>query len=470
MILAFSRIIFESFVLVYFIVINTMYTIVFLISFIEVRKQKKRSFIDDYDYFYRSKLAPGVSLIVTAYNESLNIRDSINSYLKLQYPKFEIIVSNDGSTDDTLKILIDEFKLKKVYHVLQDQARSKPVTSYYVSEKYPNLIVVNKENGGKADALNAGLNAAHYPYFASLDGDAILQPDALLRIMKPIFENPRRIIGAGGIIRVINDCIVEEGEIKEVELSKNPLVIFQTIEYIRAFTASRAGFSLLKSLPIVSGAFSLYNTSIAREIGGYDPDAIGEDFEFLTRIHRTMKDKKRDYEVKFLAYPICWTEVPQTFKALGMQRNRWHRGLISVLHKHERMIFNPRYGRIGFFSLPFFFFFEFVGPIIETLGYFYIILALLTFSLKPTFFFSFLLLAILWGTLLSMLAVLYEDLNFRWYKKWYQVLFLIFFAIIENVSYRQITVFWRIQGLIAYLRGEKSWGSLQRKGFRHHHV
>ncbi|OGC24885.1 hypothetical protein A2291_01945 [candidate division WOR-1 bacterium RIFOXYB2_FULL_42_35] len=368
-----SRIIFEAFVILYFLVINSMYTMVFLVSFFEVRIQNRRAFIDDYEHLNNSKLAPGVSLIVSAYNERVLIKDSVRSYLNLQYPRFEIIVVNDGSTDDTLEILAKEFGLIKTFKRLRTHARCKPVKGYYVTERDSNLIVIDKQNGGKADALNAGINAAHYPYFASLDGDAILQGDALLRIMKPIYENPNKVVGVGGIIRVMNDCDLEDGQVKEIRMSRNPLVIFQILEYIRAFTAGRTGFSLLKSLPIASGAFSLYNTTMAREMGGYDPNAIGEDFEFITRVHRTMREKKRDYEVKFRAYPICWTEVPSTIKALAKQRNRWHRGLTGVLQKHEKMLFNPRYGSIGLFSLPFFFLFEFMGPIVEGIGYIYIL-------------------------------------------------------------------------------------------------
>ncbi len=461
---------FESLVIFYFIAINSMYTFVFLLSFFEVMYQKRRSFIEDYSGFARSKLAPGVSLIVTAFNERTVITESLKSYLKIHYPLFEVIVVNDGSTDETLDILIKEFKLKRAFRLLQTNTKSRPIRGYYVSDEYPNLYVIDKVNGGKGDALNAGLSAAHHQYFASLDADAMLQKDALLRIMKPIFENPRKVVGAGGIVRVINDCIISDGQVKEVRLSKDSLVIFQVLEYIRSFTANRTGFSFLKCLPISSGAFSLYNTGIAREMGGYDSNEIGEDFEFLTRLHKHLRDKKRPYEVKFCAYPICWTEVPDTLGSLGRQRNRWHRGLTSTLQKHERMILNPKYGMVGMFSLPFFLFFEFLGPIIEAAGYIILFALLFTGQLTPVFFMTFYLLAVLWGALLSMLAVLYEELNFKWYRKWSQVFTLIIYALLENISYRQINVIWRIHGLIDYIRGEKSWGAMQRRGFKHHHI
>ena len=447
-----------------------MYTMIFLVSFIEIRRQRRRTFIDDYDHLNDSKFAPGVSLIVTAYNERISIVDSVRSYLKLQYPKMELIVVNDGSTDDTLDILLKEFKLKKIFKKLRAHASCRQVTGYYVPETDSKLIVIDKLNGGKADALNAGINAAHYPYFASLDGDSIIQSDALLKIMTPVFQNPNKVVGVGGRVRVANDCVLQDGQVKEVKMSRNPLVVFQILEYMRAFTAGRMGFSLLKSLPITSGAFSFYNTAMAREMGGYDPDAIGEDFEIIIRVHKTMREKKKDYEVRFKAYPVCWTEVPSTIRALAKQRNRWHRGLTSVLQKHESMLFNPKYGRIGLFSLPFFFLFEFAGPIIEAMGYIYILYAFMTGSVHWPWFFLFLGVSILWGTFLSMLAVLYEDLNFKWYKKWYHIAVLILFAVLENVSYRQMTVVWRLHGLFDYMRGDESWGSNKRKGFTNNHA
>ncbi len=457
---------FETNVLLYFLAINGMYTFLFLLAFFEVRKQHKRAFIDDYDYFYKSKLAPSISLLVTAHNEELCIVESVKSYLALQYPKLEVIVINDGSTDGTLELLKRTFKLKKVYRVLQARIKCQNIKGYYVSQLYSNLIVLDKIQGGKGDALNAGLNAARYPYFASLDADAILEKDALLRIMKPLYENPNYNIGAGGIVRVINGCRVENSMVKDVRLSKNPLVIVQVLEYIRAFTAGRAGFALLKALPIVSGAFSVYRTVVARRIGGYDPKALGEDFEFVVRFHRALRERKKRYNLMYRAYPICWTEVPETLKLLGRQRNRWYRGLTYALHKHERMLLNPLYGRIGFLSLPFFFFFEFLGPIIEGIGYVYLAYYLLSGRMLSFFVLTFLALALLWGVFLSLLAVLFEDLNFHWYNKWYNVATLILFAFLENIFYRPLHTFWRLTGLVDYLRGKKGWGIMERKGFQ----
>lgn len=444
-----------------------MYSLLTLLAYFEVRSQRKRSFIDDYTYLRRSKLTPGISLLVPAHNEETTIVEAIKSHLRTNYPKYEVIIINDGSTDKTIEVLREEYKLKKIYRVIQTCIKTRKVKGYYISETEPNLVFIDKVNGGKADALNAGINAARYHYFMSIDADVILEKDAMLRVMKPLLENPEKNFAAGGIIRVANGCIVKKGEIKEIKLSRKPLPIFQVLEYIRAFTAGRAGFSKLKSLVIVSGAFGAFNTEQTRRIGGYEHKTVGEDMELLVRLHRRLRERKiKKYNIFFRAYPVCWTEVPETLRILGRQRNRWHRGLCDVISRHKRMIFNPRYGPIGLFSMPFFFLFEYLGPIIEMIGYIYLIY-LTAFSIVDwPFFLAFLALAILWGMLLSVSAVLFEELNFKWYRKWYYIAVLIIFAIFENLGYRQLTVLWRIYGFYDFLRKKQAWGAMPRKGFQ----
>lgn len=452
-------------ILVYFIGINSIYSLLTFFAFFEVRKQYRRSCIDDYNYLYRSKLTPGVSLLIPAYNEEATIINSVKSHLQTKYPDFEVIVINDGSKDKTFEVLKKEFNLTGIYHVMYTGIKTKEIKSYYVSLTHPKLVVIDKVNGGKADALNVGINASKHSYFISLDADVILEKDSILRIMKPIAENPDQYIAAGGIVRIANGCVEEKGEIKEVRISQKPLVIFQIIEYLRAFTAGRAGFSQLNSLLIVSGAFGVFNVDEARKIGGYESESVGEDMELLVKFHRNLRRKKRKYNILYCAYPVCWTEVPENLEILGRQRNRWQRGLCDVLKRHKRMLFNPHYGRIGLFALPFFFIFEFLGPFIELFGYLYLIFLVIFGFINWPFFLLFMALAVEWSILLSVSAILFEDLNFKWYKKWQYIAKLLFFAILENFGYRQITAFWRIQGSIDYFRGKKSWGEMPRKGF-----
>ncbi|MBU0731929.1 glycosyltransferase family 2 protein [Patescibacteria group bacterium] len=453
-------------ILIYFLQINLLYTFFTVLAFFEVRRQGKRIFIDDYAYLYHSKLTPGVSLLVPAYNEEATIVDSLKSHLRNKYPKYEVICINDGSTDKTLEILKKEFKLKeKKNHVIRTDVLNKPIRGYYVSTIDSSLIVIDKEGGGKSDALNAGINVARYPYFMSLDADTMLEEDAILKIMKPMVENPKNV-ASGGIVRVINGCTEKDGIVSEIKLSKNSLVRFQVLEYIRAFTAGRAGFSRIKNLLIVSGAFGVFKKDEVIELGGYKLGNIGEDMEVLVNLHEESRKAKRDYNILYRAYPVAWTEVPENLKSLGRQRNRWHRGLAGVLWSYKHMLFNPKYGSVGMFGLPFFFLFEFLGPIIEFTGYLYLIVLIAAGIINWPFFFLFLALAILWGVFLSISALLFEELNFKWYKKWYYIIILLIYAVIENVSYRQITVWYRIKGLLSFARGEKAWGKQERKGFK----
>ena len=452
-------------ILIYFLQINFFYTFFTILAFFEVRRQNKRIFIDDYSYLYHSKLTPGVSLLVPAHNEERYIIDSLKSHLRNKYPKFEVICINDGSTDNTLEVLKKEFKLKeKKHHVIRNDVKNKTIKAYYVSTIDPTLIVIDKVSGGKSDALNAGINVSQYPYFMSMDADTILEEDAILKIMKPMIENPKNV-ASGGIVRVINGCTEKNGIVTDIKLSKSSLARFQVLEYIRAFTAGRAGFSRINNLLIVSGAFGVFKRDEVIELGGYKLGNVGEDMEILVNLHEETRKKNKEYNVLYRAYPVAWTEVPETIKSLSQQRNRWHRGLASVLWSYKHMLFNPKYGSIGMFGLPFFFLFEFLGPIIEFTGYLYLIILIASGIINWPFFFLFLALAILWGVFLSISAILFEEVNFKWYKKWYYIIILLFYAVIENVSYRQMTVWFRIKGLVSFARGEKGWGKQERKGF-----
>ncbi|MFC2074860.1 glycosyltransferase [Bdellovibrionota bacterium] len=458
-------VILQVLVVIYFFTINISYTVLFQVALYEVRKQFKRTFIEDYEYLRHSKLTPGFSLIVPAHNEEKDIVSAVRSFLANTYPKFEVIIVNDGSTDRTLEVLKEEFKLVESKHyVIREDIKTSRVNGYYVSSVQPNLIVVDKEYGGtKGDVLNVGVNVARYSYFMNVDADVVLDQKAMLRIMKPLLEDPEKNVGAGGIIRVVNSCRQEKGIIKEVRVSRNPLVIFQIVEYIRAFTAGRAAFSKLNSLVLISGAFGVFNCNIVRKLSGFK-EHVGEDMELVVNIHRYLRKEKKKYNLLYKAYPICWTEVPGDLRILGRQRARWQRGLSETLSNNIGMIFNPRYGTVGLIGLPFHFFFEFLGPLIEASGYvlfaFLIILGVVSWNM----FILFIVVAVLWGVLLSLNAILFEEVNFRVYKKWYQILLLLLFAVLENLGYRQMTVLWRIGGFIDFVFGKRTWGEMPRKG------
>lgn len=453
-------------ILVYFFIINSIYTLLNLLAFVEVHEQAGRVFIDDYAQMLRSKLTPGLSIVIPCHNEEQTIVDNVHSLLTAKYPHIEAIVVNDGSTDDTLEKLKEEFELVETRRVLRDELATEEVLGVYRGPFDPRLIVVDKVKGGKADALNVGLNACRMPYVLTLDADVILDDEALLRIMKPIVDDPQHVVAGGGIVRIVNECTVRGGQVVQKRLPKKPLVLFQIVEYFRAFTAGRAGFARLDALTIVSGAFSILSADIARKIGGFSRETVGEDLEIVVKLHHKLRrEGRRDYRVFYAAFPICWTEVPESLRVLGRQRSRWQRGLSETLWRYKSMVFNPRYGRIGMFAMPIFFFVEWLGPLVEFLGYVYFVYLLATGQFGAWFFFPFLTIAVLWGMMLSILAVVMQDMEFKWLSRWSSLARLLSFSLLENIGYRQLTIFWRLRGFFAWILHRQGWGAMPRKGF-----
>lgn len=455
----------QLFLLVYFFFVNGAYSILTLLAFPLVRQQHRRSFIDDLPGLFKSRLAPGVSILVPAHNEEAAIVDSVRSLLMSHYPKFEVVVIDDGSTDRTVAELIEAFGLRKVYRVARDEITTAKVQATYLSKQYDNLVLILKDRGGKADALNAGINAAKHPYFFSVDADVVLERDAVIRTMKPVMRDPDRVVASGGIIRVANGCKIVNGRMVKAGLSPRHLPVLQVVEYIRAFSAGRAGLSVLDSLLIISGAFGVFDTRLARNVGGYRLGTVGEDMELLVRMRRRLIEQGTKHHVLYLAYPVAWTEVPETFGLLGRQRARWQRGLCETMWHHRRMIFNPRYGHIGMVAMPFFLLVEFIGPIAEASGYVLLLWWIATNQVFWPFFWWFLTLSVLWGVLLSFAAVLFEDVNFTWYRLRRSLTRLLGHALLENMGYRQLTVAWRLRGVWQFLRGETAWGHMEHRGF-----
>jgi cellulose synthase/poly-beta-1,6-N-acetylglucosamine synthase-like glycosyltransferase len=334
----------------------------------------------------------------------------------------------------------------------------------YRSDAHPNLVVIDKVNGGRSDGLNAAVNAATSPLICCVDADSLLEPDGLVEAVRPFVERPATV-GAGGIIRVANGCRVDKGHVMQVALPRNPLAMFQTVEYFRAFLAARSGWSAINGLLIISGAFGVFRRAAVVEVGGFAPDSIGEDFELCVRLHQKARDEHRPYRLEFVPDPVCWTEVPTRLRELGGQRNRWHRGLIDTLWRHRRMIGNPRYGAVGMVSLPFFVAFEFLGAFVETLGYVTVVVSLALGVVNVKFALVFFAVAVLSGVLLSLAAVLLEDLAFRRFERRGELLQLVAYSVAENFGYRQLMTCYRVRGFFAYLRGNKAWGEIRRVGF-----
>jgi cellulose synthase/poly-beta-1,6-N-acetylglucosamine synthase-like glycosyltransferase len=415
---------------------------------------------------HAQSLIPPVSILVPAHNEEECIVNSVKSLLSLDYPEIEIIVINDGSTDRTMTRLREHFHLLQTDILYVSEIATSPVRGIYMSAADRRLIVVDKAScGRKADALNAGLNAASSPFVCAIDADAILEKDSLLRIMAPVFTDPQRIAAIGGIVRVVNGTTIENGEIKHVRLPRRPIEVLQVIEYLRAFLIGRQGWAEFNLLILISGAFGVFRRDIMRAVGGFRTAAIGEDLDLVVRMHRLLGEGKKEYRIGFVPDPVCWTEVPSTLKSLGRQRARWQNGLADVLWKNRDMVFNPRYGRIGFFAIPYHWVFEWLAPIVELLGWTTMLIATILGALNLSFFLKFLLFGYLFGTLISIGSVVLEEMTYHRYNDWRDLRRLLLYCFLEFFPYRPLNSFWRLRGMWDSVKGRNAWTKMERVGF-----
>lgn len=450
--------------MLYTIGINLFYNGQMLIASFDMFGYFKKKKSSDYRRYVQSKNMIPISIIVPAYNEEKTIVDNIKSLLALNYYEYEIIIVNDGSNDSTKEKIIKEFNMKKVNQPILQSLPTNEVVGIYRNSQYERLIFVDKLNGGKADALNAGINVSVYPIFACIDADSILENDALIKLTMVFVENPE-VVAVGGIVRVANGSIIKDGKLIEMNIPKSKIARFQIVEYLRAFLTGRTSFSKLNSILIISGAFGAFNKRVVIDCGGYKVNTIGEDMDIIVRLHRTLKDRNKKYKIQFLADPICWTQAPESLKDLRSQRRRWQIGLFDTLINYKRMSFNPRYGSIGMVTLPYYWMFELIGPIIEALGYIFIPLAYLFGLLEFRSFIIFYVIAFLLGTTLSMGSILLEQTTFRKYRSLKETMVLVLFGVLENLGYRQLTVLFRVEGIFNFRKGRHSWGAMNRKQF-----
>jgi cellulose synthase/poly-beta-1,6-N-acetylglucosamine synthase-like glycosyltransferase len=449
----------------YYIVSNIAYFIMLIIALKTSAAHQRNLKSHRLSWFKESPLSPPITIIAPAHNEERSIRVAVRNFLELDYPQLEVIVVNDGSEDRTLDEMREEFRLRPVRAVYIPQAESAPVRGLYRSEVNASLLVVDKESGGsKADAVNAGLNAATSPYVCIVDADSVLERDALLRIMLPIMADPKRVVAVGGIIRVLNGSEIERGHLRRVRLPRKSIEVIQVIEYLRAFLIGREAWGQGNMLTIISGAFGVFRTDLVRAVGGYRPRTIGEDFDLVARLHRHLLEKGVDYHIHFVPDPMCWTEVPSDLKSLGRQRARWQKGLLDVLWPNRDMLFRPRYGRIGCFALPYLWVFELLAPIVEIGGIVTIVLAACLGVLSREFFLQFLIFGYAFATVISIGSVLQEEITYKRYNDWQDVIRLVSYCFLEHFPYRQLHMIWRLQGLWQYLRGDVVWRPVKRKG------
>jgi len=459
--------VFESAIILYCFAINTTYFFLTVLAYFSLRKHHQPCSSAERDALLKSPLMPAISVVVPTLNEAASCRDSVASMLALNYPNYEVVVVNDGSGDDTLRILTEEFHLYKSARAASGTLSTRPIRQIYESADPVRLVVVDKENGGKADAINAGLNVASSPLIMVVDSDSLIDRDGLFTMVRPYLEDPDRVIAVGGTVRVVNGCDVAHGQVRTIRSSSSHLANFQSIEYLRAFLGGRVGFSLMNALMIISGAFGLFRRDALIEAGGFDESTVGEDMEVVVRLHRLWRTKKQPYRIAYMAAPACWTEVPHSLKILQRQRKRWQRGTAESMWRHRAMLFNPRFGVVGMFSFPYFAIFEMLGPAIECLGYLLTILGLIFQMIAPEVALLFFVVAVGFGVLLSTSALLLEEFTVHRYPSGWHSYRMLFSAIAENFGFRQLMTLWRVQGLIEALKGKKGdWGAMERRGFK----
>nr|WP_227872126.1 glycosyltransferase [Paenibacillus albus] len=450
--------IYGRFILSFMLLATAFYLIMFLFSFMSMRREYKLNRFRSHEALLNIAFTKPVSVIVPAHNEEAGIVESIRSLLGLHYPELEIIVVNDGSSDGTRKQVIEHFQMVPVERNAQQLIATEAVTEVYQSQLLPHLYMLDKQNGGKADALNAGINYAKYSYFCSIDGDSILEQDALVQIMKPIMTSNEDVIASGGSVRIANGNTIQMGSVKQVKLSKKPLVIYQVVEYLRAFLVGRVGLSRYNLLLVISGAFGVFSKEWVVAAGGYSTKTAGEDMELVVRLQRLIKKRRSNKRIEFTADPVCWTEAPETAADLRKQRNRWHRGLLESLWRHRGMTLNPRYGYIGLIVFPYFWIIELLGPVVELCGYIFIVLSLFMGGISIEFAVMLFLAFLLYGSLISLLALILEEWGLQKYSNKKDVLKLYLYSLTEIIWYRPLTVLWRVEGIFQFFLGYSAWG------------
>lgn len=460
---------YELFVAAFSISYILFYMILALLSYYAIKKHINAKYVTHDDILAKSNHVIGVSVVAPAFNEGENVVYNVKSLLSLTYPKFEVVIVNDGSTDDTLEKLIQEFELVKVDFFYQEKIITKPVKAHYKSTNliYSKLLVVDKENGkSKADASNAGINSTKYPLFLCTDVDCILKNDTIIKLAKPFMEGKKRVIATGAGIRISNSCEVKDGFLVKVHFPKDWYPRFQELEYVRAFLFGRMAWSQINGLLLVSGGLGMFDKEVAIAAGGYWHKSLGEDMELITRMRKHMYDNNLNFSIKYIPESLCWTEVPASREVLIRQRVRWARGLIQTLFLHKNIFFNPKYGKTAFLILPYFFFFEFLVPILELIGIIVLIASFIFLDVNYVFFLYLTLMVYLFYLIITIVSIFVDDLLYKNYANLKELLILILMAMIEPIVYHPVNVYASLKGYWHFFRQkEQSWGNMQRQGF-----
>ena len=452
-------------VVTYFTLWNTLQLLMAVAAALLVWRYQRRRTRRNLALADRLAAPPLVSVIMPAFNEALTIAESVRAVLALDYEAREVVVVNDGSSDDTIAVLQRTFQLVPAPAAYEQPLMTAPVRGLYRSVIEPTLVVIDKENGrSKSDAVNAGINAATGDLILVIDADTMLEPDSLRRATMPFFED-LTTVAVGGYVAIANGCRIENGRVADVALPRSWLARFQIVEYMRSFLIFRIACASGNGVAIISGAFGLFRRSAVIEVGGYDTSSIGEDMDLTVRLQRHFRAAGRPIRIAFAPYPFCWTQAPEDLASLRSQRTRWRRGLLQVLWRHRHMIGNPRYGVVGTAVMPYTAFFEGLGPLLEMTGYVLTTIALLIGWLNWEHYRMMIVVSVLFGIAVTLVAVLLNDVATRRYLRGRDLALLVAVAVLENAGYRQINSWWGLVGTFQAAMGKDGWGPMKRKAF-----
>lgn len=464
---------YEGVIFLYCLALFGVYALLAFMSLTTIRRHLHKNSYKTSRTLVESPLMPGISVIAPVYNEAATISCSVRSLLSLNYPRFEVIIVNDGSTDNTLQLLTEQFDLMEIEFAYHARLASQPVKRFLKSKSpaYARLLVIDKENGKcKADAVNAGMNAAGYTHFLNTDGDCILHRDTLLKLAQPFMDEEKRVIATGATLRMVNSCLVNEGELKEMRAPAEFLPRFQEIEYIRSFLLGKMGWTFCNAVTNVSGGLGLFDKEIAVKSGGYDAASFAEDMDIVVRMSKYMHSNNLPFAIRYVPETLCWTEGPATLRVYGRQRARWGRGLLQLFMAHRQVFFNPRYGKMGLFMFPYVVIFELLAPVIEATGLLYLLYHVITGTVNPLWALILFAFVYLYTLLITTLALLWDQLTFRHYRSWRVVTGLFLTSLAEPFVYHPLSVFFTLKGYLQHMTGKKHhWGNMQRRGFKQEH-
>lgn len=454
--------VFEVGVLAYFVALQSFYTVLIILAVLEIARHQAMRLPELDPSVLLEESTPPVTILVPAHNEEKHVVETVRGLLELEYPNFEILVINDGSKDETLSRLKEAFSLEPEQRPVRESIPTREIRGLYRATTVDDVWVLDKENGGKADALNAGINASRTPVFCSIDADTVVIRDGLLRMMEPFIHDPHQVVAVGGTVRVANGCDIDGGVVEEVGVPDSWLARFQEVEYLRSFVFGRLGLNRIGGNLIISGAFGLFSRQAVVDVGGYDTKTVGEDMELVVQLHRHAEE--HGGRVVQLSEPIAYTEVPETIGGLATQRARWQRGLAETMWKHRSMLGRRRYGLAGMVVMPMFLLFELLSPLVEVLGYLWVITALILGIANMQFAVAFFVVAVLWGTILTLSSVIADRWQYRADERLGGSKGILLVAFLENLGYRQMTLLFRLRGFFELLVGRRGWGQIERRG------